>query len=53
MSGQVVTIEDDDGFTTEWPWPKDRLGLANAEFIEMCEQMHDAARADHEGKELP
>lgn len=29
----MLVIEDDDGFTTEWPWPSDRLLLANGDFV--------------------
>lgn len=41
----VLVIEDDDGFTTSWPWPEDRLALANGDFVAICESAHDEARA--------
>lgn len=45
MRGQVVlTIEDDDGFKTQWPWPEQRLMLANADFVSLCEAQHDALK---------
>jgi hypothetical protein len=42
----VLTIEDDDGYTTRWPWPKDRTLLGNGDFVSMCEMQHDALRAE-------
>jgi hypothetical protein len=42
----TLVIEDDDGFRTEWPWPDDKLALANASFIEMFEVAHDRLREE-------
>lgn len=42
----VLVIEDDDGFRTEWPWPEGRLILANTDFVTLCEQQHDALREE-------
>lgn len=41
---QALKIEDDDGFTTTWPWPEDRLILANPDFIGICEMLHNSKR---------
>ncbi len=43
-----LTIEDDDGFTTTWPWPDDKLMLANTGFVGVLEAQHDALRAQHD-----
>lgn len=42
----VLRIEDDDGFVTEWPWPDDRLLIANSDFLGMFEAAHEAHRAE-------
>lgn len=44
----VVTIEDDDGFTTRWPWPNEKSMLGNAEFVRVFEALHDAQRQEQE-----
>lgn len=49
MTEDVLTIEDDDGFTTTWPWPADQTILGNAGFVEVFEALHDATRAAQEG----
>lgn len=44
----TLTIEDEDGFRTDWPWPEDKSLLHNASFVEMCEMQHDAMRLQWE-----
>ncbi len=44
-----LKIEDDDGFVTTWPWPSDRLIIANGDFVGLCEKAHDALREQWEG----
>lgn len=42
----VITIKDDDGFTTTWPWPKNKTILGNADFVGVFEALHDAQREE-------
>lgn len=44
----VLTIEDEDGFTTSWPWPEGQTALGNPGFVEACEMQHDRLRAQGE-----
>lgn len=37
----LLTIEDDDGFKTEWPFPEGSSLLHQTDYIAMCEIMHD------------
>ena len=48
MTMDELVIEDDDGFTTTWPWPEDRLLLANGDFVALMEAQHDALRKEWE-----
>jgi hypothetical protein len=41
-----LTIEDEDGFTTTWPWPDDKLMMANGTFVAIFQQAHDQARRE-------
>jgi hypothetical protein len=43
-----LTIEDEDGFTTSWRWPRDQTMLANAEFVRIFEEMHEYIRETKE-----
>lgn len=40
----AITIEDEDGFRTEWPWPEGKTMLGNASFVDLCVTQHDVAR---------
>ncbi len=42
----TMTIEDEDGFWTEWEWPDDRLALASSDFVAGFERQHEVLRAD-------
>lgn len=41
----TIRFEDDDGFTTEWPWPDSTSLLHGAKFAAAMETLHDQARA--------
>ncbi|HKZ20329.1 MAG TPA: hypothetical protein VJQ57_09480 [Acidimicrobiia bacterium] len=43
--GDVVTIEDDDGFTTVWPIGEGVSALHAASTIDAFQDAHDALRA--------
>lgn len=41
----MLVIEDDDGFRTEWPWPEGKTILGNREFFAICEKEHDRQKS--------
>lgn len=43
---QTVTIEDEDGFITRWPWPEDKSLLGNGSFIAIYEQWHNELKQE-------
>lgn len=45
----VLRIEDDDGFATEWPWPEGVSMLHGAAFVANFQQLHDQSRAEVSG----
>jgi hypothetical protein len=36
-----LVIEDDDGFRTEWPFPKEGSILHHHTFVDLCCDLHD------------
>lgn len=45
----ILIIEDDDGFKTEWPWPEDASLLAHTDFIALHETQHEILRQQQKG----
>lgn len=42
----ILKIEDDDGFRTEYAWPLERTMLANEDFVRICIKHHDQQRKE-------
>ena len=44
LEGSTLTISDDDGHTTTYPWPADKTMLGNALFVDAAITQHEEAR---------
>lgn len=42
----ILTIEDEDGFVTRWPWPSDEMLLSNGGFVAIYEQWHEELKRE-------
>ena len=43
----TITIQDDDGFTTHWPFPTGSSLLHQVDYIELCQRLHHNMATDH------